>query len=74
MFDFYYLMINLVHFTGQNMKRYDINWPQIPDRPYQIGGSESTEKMCYLNNKTSNQILKKYIYMQKIHKKQNISY
>ena len=67
-------MFNLDDFTGKNIKRYDINWPQIPNHQYQIGSSESTEKMCYLNNKTLNQILKKYIYMQKIHKKQNTSY
>ena len=29
-------MINFDDATKENIKEYDVNWPQIPDHPYRI--------------------------------------
>ena len=37
-------MINLDDVTKENIKQYNLNWPEIPDYPYKIlivGGFES---------------------------------
>ena len=62
-------MINFDHYTNENKTEHNLKWLYIPDHPYRIliiGGSGSGKTNALLN-------LIKYIYMQKIHLKQNIN-
>ena len=66
-------MINFDNVTKEHKKR-NQNWPQIPDHPYRIiiiGGSGSGKTNSF-NLISHNQLLIKFIYMLKIHMKQNI--
>ena len=59
----------MINFNGikENIKKRNPNWPQIPDHPYRIliiGDSGSWK------NKFNN----KFIYILKIHTKQNINF
>ena len=50
-------------------------WPYIPDHPYRllvVGDSGSGKTMRYLIDYVTSQILIKYIYIQKIRRKQNV--
>ena len=45
-------MINLDDVTKENIKKYNLNWPEIPDYPYKIlivGGFESWKTNWLLN-------------------------
>ena len=61
----------------ENIKEHNPNWPQIPDHSYWIliiGGSGSGKTNSLFNLiHISKQILTKFIYMLKIHMKQNIN-
>ena len=65
-------MINFDDYTNKNKTGHDLKWPYIPDHSYRIlivGGSGSRKTVALLN--LMNNILIKYIYIQKIHMKQN---
>ena len=69
-------MINFVDVIKENIKEHNSNCPQVPDHLYRIliigdPGSGKTNSLFNLIN--SNQMLIKYIYILKIHMKQNIS-
>ena len=79
-------MINFDDYTNENIIEHNSKWPYIPDHPYRIliiGGSGSGKTNALLNLinidkililiKYISQILIKYIYMQRIHMKQNIN-
>ena len=70
-------MINFDDYTNENKTEPNLKWPCIPDHPNRIliiGGSGSEKANALLNLiLIINQILMKYIYMQKIHTKQNIN-
>ena len=66
-------MMNFDDVTKENVKEHNPNWPQISDHPYRIliiGGSGLTNSF----NLSHRQILTKFIYMLKIHMKQNINF
>ena len=68
-------MINFDEYTNENKMEHNSKWPYIPDHQYRIltvGGSGSGKTNALLNLIIS-QILIKYIYMQRIHMKQNMS-
>ena len=67
-------MINFDDIKREKIKEHNPNWLQIPDCPYRIliiGGSGSG-KMYVLPN-LKNLILMKFIYMLRIHLKQDTS-
>ena len=69
-------MFNIDDITNEDIMRHNPNWPQSPGYPQIIlicGGSESGKANALLNSITNQQILIKFIYMIKIHIKQNIS-
>ena len=69
-------MINFDDYVNENKTIHNKNWPYIPDHPYRIliiGSSGSGKTNLLLNLIEINQTLIKYIYMQKIHMKQNIN-
>ena len=68
-------MINFDDVPKEVMKEHDPNWSQIPDHPHRMltiegSGFGNTNSLFNLIN----QILRKYIYMLKIHIKQNINF
>ena len=68
-------MINFDEYTNENKTEHNLKRPYIPGHPYRIviaGGSGSGKTNALLNLIIISQILIKYIYMQRIHKKQNI--
>ena len=70
-------MINFDDYTNENKLKHNPNWPYIPDHPYRIliiGGSGSEKTNTLLNLINNNQILIKYICMQKIYMKININF
>ena len=70
-------MINFDYYTNENKLKHNPNWPYIPDHPYRIliiGGSGSEKTNTLLNLINNNQILIKYICMQKIYMKININF
>ena len=70
-------MINVDDYTNENKLKHNPNWPYIPDHPYRIliiGGSGSEKTNTLLNLINNNQILIKYICMQKIYMKININF
>ena len=69
-------MINFDDYTNENKKEHNSKWPYIPDHPYRIliiGSSGSGKTNALLNLINNQQTLIKYIYIQKIHIKQNIN-
>ena len=67
-------MINFGDVTNENKTQHNPKWPYIPDHPYRIliiGGSGSGK-----TNSTFNLINQQpdFIYMLKIHTKQNINF
>ena len=69
-------MINFDDYVNENKTEHNKNWPYIPDHPYRIliiGDSGSGKTNLLLTLIEINQTLIKYIYMQKIHMKQNIN-
>ena len=70
-------MINFDYYTIENKTEHNLKWPYIPDHPYRILiiGSSGSGKSNTLLNLIKNQpdIDNKYIYMQKMHMKQNIN-
>ena len=69
-------MISLDDYTNENKIEHNSKWPYIPDHPYRIltvGGSGSGKTNALFNLINNHLILIKYIYMQKIHTKQNIN-
>ena len=71
-----YKMINFDDYTNGNKIENNSKSPHIPDHPYRIlivGGSGSGKTNALLNLRNSQPDMIKYIYMQKIHMKQNIN-
>ena len=69
-------MINFDDYTNENKTEHKSKWPYIPDHPYRIlivGGSGSGKTNALLNLINNQPDIDKYIYMQKIHMKQNIN-
>ena len=69
-------MINFDDYTNENKTEHNSKWPYIPDHPYRIliiGSSGSGKTNALLNLINNQQTLTKYIYIQKIHIKQNIN-
>ena len=69
MFDFDYI-------TKEDMKEHDQNWPEISDQAYIIlivGGSGLGETNALLNLINHEPDIVKFLYMLKIHMKQNIN-
>ena len=72
-------MINFDDYTNENKIEHNSKWPHIPDHPYRIlivGGSGSGKTNALfnlINNQPGSQVLIKYIYLLKIHMKQNIN-
>ena len=69
-------MINFDDVTKGNIRDYDSNSWQIPDHRYRIliiGGSWSGKANSLLNLKNHEPDINKFIYMLKIHIKQNIN-
>ena len=67
-------MINSDDVTKENIKEHNRNWPQISDPPYRIltnGGSRPGKTNSLFNLIDTNQISTKFIYMLKIHMKEN---
>ena len=67
---------NFDDYTSEKKRGHNVKWPYIPDHPYRIllvGGSESRETNALLNLINNQQILIKYIYIQKIPMKENIN-
>ena len=70
-------MINFHEHTNENKLKYNPDWLYIPDHPYRIliiGSSGSGKTNTLLNLINNNQILIKYICMQKISMNQNINF
>ena len=68
-------MINFDDYSNENKTEDNPKWPYIPDYPYRIlivGGCGSGKPKSLLDL-INNQLLIKYIYMQKTHMKQNIN-
>ena len=66
-------MINFVDVVKKIIKEHNPNWPQSPDHAYRIliiggSGSGKTNSLCNLINQQP------FIYMIKIHMKQNINF
>ena len=59
-------MINFGHFTKENVKEHNPNWPQFPDHPYRllvIGGSGSGKTNSLFNLINQQQDIDKiYLY------------
>ena len=71
-----YKMINFDSYTNENKTEHNLKWMYISDHPYRIliiGGSRSGKTNALFNLLDNHQIFIKYIYMQKIHMKQNTS-
>ena len=69
-------MINSDEYTNENKIEHNSKWPYISDHSYKIlivGGSESGKTNALLNLIGNQPDIIKYICMQKIHTKQNIS-
>ena len=69
-------MINFDDYTNENMIEHNSKWPYIPDHPYKIpiiGGSGSGKTNALLDLINKQPDIDKYIYMQRIHMKQNIN-
>ena len=69
-------MINFDESTNENKIEHNLKWPYIPDHPYRIliiGDSGSVKTNALLIDLLISQILIKYIYLQRIHMKQNIN-
>ena len=69
-------MINFCDATNENKTENNPKWPYIPDHPDRIliiGGSGSGKTNTLLNLIKINEILIKYIFIQKIHMKQDIN-
>ena len=67
-------MINFDDYTNENIIEHNSKWPYIPEHPYRIliiGGSGSGKTNTLLNLINKKPDIEKYIYMQKIHTKQN---
>ena len=70
-------MINFDDVTKENIKEHNANWPQITDHPYRIliiGGSGSRKTNSIFNLINEEPDIDKFIYMLKIHLKQNINF
>ena len=69
-------MINFDDHANENKKEYNSKWPYIPDHPYRVQVIEVSVsgKTSALNLIHNQQVLIKYICMQKIHMKQNINF
>ena len=70
-------MIDFDDVTKENIKKYNPNWPQIPDHPYKvliIGGSGSGKLNSLFNQISQQPDIDKFIYMLKIHRKKNINF
>ena len=69
-------MINFDDYTNENIIEHNSKWPYIPDHPYRIliiGGSGSGKANALLNLINNQPDMITYIYMQRIHMKQNIN-
>ena len=69
-------MINLDNYTNENKTEHNPKWPYILDHPYRIltvGDSGSRKTNALLNTLSNQPDIDKYIYMLKIHMKQNIT-
>ena len=69
-------MICFDEYGNENKAEHNSKWPYIPDHPYRIliiGSSGSGKTNALLNLINNQQTLIKYIYIQKIHIKQNIN-
>ena len=61
----------------ENIKEHNPNWPQIPDYPYRIliiEGSGSGKRNSLFSLISQQPDIVKFIYMLKIHIKQNIDF
>ena len=69
-------MINFDDLIKENTKEHNRNWPQTPDHPYRIliiGGSVFRKTNTLFNLMSQKPDLIKFIYMLKIHMKENIN-
>ena len=69
-------MFNFDYITKEDMKEHDPNWPEISDQAYIIlivGGSGLGETNALLNLINHEPDIVKFLYMLKIHMKQNIN-
>ena len=69
-------MFNFDYITKEDMKEHDQNWPEISDQAYIIlivGGSGLGETNALLNLINHEPDIVKFLYMLKIHMKQNIN-
>ena len=69
-------MINFDDYTNENIKEHNSKWPYIPDHPYRIliiGSSGSGKTNVLLNFINNQPELIKFIFMQRIHMKKNIT-
>ena len=70
-------MFNFDYVTKEDLKEHNPKWPNIPDHPYRIliigdPGSGKTDALLNLINNEPD--IDKFIYILKIHTKQNINY
>ena len=69
-------MFNFDYITKEDMKEHDPNWPEISDQAYIIlivGSSGLGETNALLNLINHEPDIVKFLYMLKIHMKQNIN-
>ena len=69
-------MFNFDYITKEDMKEHDPNWPEISDQAYIIlivGSSGLGETNASLNLINHEPDIVKFLYMLKIHMKQNIN-
>ena len=70
-------MFNFDYITKKDIKEHNPKWTEIPDLPQRIlmvGGSGSGKTNALLNLINKEPDLAKFIYMLKIHTKQNTKY
>ena len=70
-------MINFDEVAKKNINEHNSNWPQIPDHPYRlliVKGSRSGKTNSLLNLISQQPDIVKFIYIIKIHMKQNIDF
>ena len=70
-------MINFDDVAKKNINKHNLNWPQIPDHPYRlliVKGSRPGKTNSLLNLISQQPDIVKFIYIIKIHMKQNIDF
>ena len=70
-------MFNFDYITKEDIKEHNPNWPEMSDHPCRIliiGDSGSAKANFLLNLINHEPDIIKFIYVQKIHMKENINY